>query len=450
MLHRSMRPFCFLGIVLCSVPALQAQQIADSSTVIKPARVETIEPSRIESLHAKVKRQRKVEPAPRMVNGFLVFNGATDGDRQVDPQVAVGPNHVVHGTNGGFTIFDKEGNFIDGVSQNGFEGGIDPKLHYDANNGVFLFDLWVYWDKAKRKPVNISVSETDDPTKAWNTYGVSIPDGVDGGAIGYSKRWIGYGFPGGENKTIVMSMDKCKAGLPAEAFHFKGSFGHPVANQDVDDGLYFFKLQPKKMIITKVTAGDDGNPVATQITSAKHDFEYRHYPPKSPQPGTDKTVASGDRNPKNVVLQNGCLWFSRGLNLDGRAAVMWHQVKLDGTSVQSGVISDPKRSFIQSSVAVNAQEDLIVGFQEAGPDIFVSPRFAFRKSVDPKGTLRDMVSIGEGLAATAGGPWGDYSGCAVDGGNGLDLWTVQSVADAEGKGDTVIARAPMNATGDRK
>ena len=39
------------------------------------------------------------------------------------------------------------------------------------------------WDKAKKKPVNISISETSDPTGAWNTYPVPAPKGRDGGGI---------------------------------------------------------------------------------------------------------------------------------------------------------------------------------------------------------------------------------------------------------------------------
>lgn len=431
------------SIVVLSCNRLACSQEAEAETLtIKPVRVETVEPTRIENLHAKVKKARKQAGSPRTVNGFLVFDGATDGNRQVDPQIAVGPKHVVHATNSGFTIFDKEGNYIDGVSQRGFEGGIDPKLHYDVNNGVFLFDLWVYWDKPKRKPVHFSISETDDPTKAWNTYSISIPDGVDGGAIGYSKRWIGYSYPGGKNNVIVMAMDKCKAGLPAEAYHFKGNLGHPIATQDDEDDLYFFKFRPKKWVISKITAGEDGTPVAIEVASRKHELTYVNYPPKSPQKGTDKRTASGDRNPKNVVLQNGCLWFCRTINCEGRSAVQWHQIKLDGTTVQSGLLSDPKRSYIQSTIAVNKREDVIVGFQETGNDMFISPRFAWRSASDAKGTLRPMVSIGEGKAATEGGAWGDYSGSTVDGENQLNLWTVQSVTDAEGKGDTVIAKVP--------
>ena len=91
---------------------------------------------------------------------------------------------------------------------------------------------------------------------------------------------------------------------------------------------------------------------------------------------------------------------------------------------------------------MNDQLDVLVGFQETGPDQFISPRFAFRRVSDPLGELRPMVSIGEGKAATAGVAWGDYSGSVVDADNGMDLWTIQSVADAEGKGDTVIAKVP--------
>ena len=68
---------------------------------------------------------------------------------------------------------------------------------------------------------------------------------------------------------------------------------------------------------------------------------------------------------------------------------------------------------------------------------------AFRYASDPKGTLREIVSLGEGQGATDGTSWGDYSGSTVDADNFLDLWTIQSITDADGKGDTVIARVPF-------
>ena len=297
--------------------------------------------------------------------------------------------------------------------------------------------------KAKKKPVNISISQTSDPRRAWNTYPVPAPHGRDGGGIGYSKKWIGYTFPGGRERTFILKMAEAKAGKPATVCHFVGSFGHPVLTQDDIEDLYFFKIAGPNFVISRVTDSGDGTPMVVQVASKPHHLKYTGWPPASPQKGTSQKTASGDRNPKNIVLQSGCLWFSHTINCNGRAAVQWHQVKLDGSIVQTGLISDPQSSFIQTTIAVNKNNDVLVGFQETSPEMFISPRLAFRRAKDPLGQLRPMVKLGEGKAATHGTAWGDYSGSVVDGDNLLDLWTVQSIADKDGRGDTVIARVPF-------
>ena len=119
------------------------------------------------------------------MQGILVFSGSTDGNRQVDPQIAIGGGYVVETSNRGILIFDKKGNYINGVSQKCFNDGIDPKLYFDLHNKNFVFDLWWYYDEAKKKPVNIAVSESADPNGAWNIYPISRPKEVDGGGIGY-------------------------------------------------------------------------------------------------------------------------------------------------------------------------------------------------------------------------------------------------------------------------
>ena len=388
-------------------------------------------------------RERRQGGGAREVSGLLVFDGSMDGNRQVDPQIAVGGGFVLHGTNSGLVIYKKDGQFVKGVPQSGFNGGIDPKMFFDPHNRVFGFDLWNPWDKAKLKPVNISVSESDDPTGAWNTYPVPAPGGVDGGGIGFSRAWIGYSFPGGEDRTFVLSMAEAKAGKKATAFHFKGSLGHPVATQDPVDALHFVNVGRKKITVTRVDAGKDGTPAATVIGSAVHGLSFNGYPPKSPQKGTEQVTASGDRNPKNLVLQNGYIWFAQAVNCEGRAAVQWHQMKLDGTLVQTGLLKSETSSYIQPTLAVNAREDVLVGFQETSPDMFISPRLAIRRKADAKGTLRERVSLGEGKGATDGVSWGDYSGSVIDGDNLRDLWTIQSITGEDGKGDTVIARVPF-------
>mgnify|MGYP007089159753 CR=1 FL=1 len=408
---------------------------------VEPVRTEVIEPIINESFNKGGKAMKRSQGGnPRLLNDILVFDGAQDGNRQVDPQIAVGGGFVFHGTNNGFVIYDKKGNYVDGVPQSEFNGGIDPKMHFDLHNKMFLFNLWDPWDGPKKKPVNVSVSASADPRKAWHTYPIPAPQGVDGGGIGYSRKWIGYSFPGGPERTFVFSSLDARAGKPITVFHFAGSLGHPVANQDATDDLLFVSLTREDIVLTTVGAGPKGTPVVKEVIKRPHNFLYFGSPPQSPMKGVEAKTASGDRNPKNLVVQGGALWFSHTVNVEGRAGVQWHQFRLDGTRVQGGTLADTKNSYIQTSIAVNKAKDVLVGFQEAGPEMHISARFAWRKSTDQAGTLRPMIRLHEGRASTEGGAWGDYSGSCIDGDNLTDLWTIQSFANEKGRGGTVIAR----------
>lgn len=421
---------------------LQAQGQGDT---LRPNRIEIINPVHKNSFNNNGQcPERKQGGNPRMVNGYLVFDGSMDGNRQVDPQIAVGGGYVLHGTNNGLVIYNKKGEYIQGISQKCFNNGIDPKLFFDAHNEVFGFDLWVYWDSAKIKPVNVSVSETSDPRAAWNTYPVPAPKGVDGGGIGYSKKWIGYSFPGGEERTFVLKTADAKSGKPATVYHFKGSLGHPVYGQDGTDDIYFFDIEHDKFVIRRVTEAADGTPVCVLVSSKPHNLKYINQPPQSPQFNTKQKVSSGDRNPKNLVLQSGSIWFSQAVNCEGRSAVQWHQVNAaDGTIQQTGLIKSDTTNYIQTTLAVNKKEDVLIGFQEANRNKFVSPRFAYRKATDAAGSIREIIRVGEGTGAADGVAWGDYSGSVVDGDNQLDLWTIQSRANEKGRGETVIVQVPM-------
>ena len=430
-------------LISCKTKGESSENKKEHVEGIKPVTVTVIKPIKKEKFRESNCKQRVQGGNPRKVQGYLVFDGAQDGNRQVDPQIAVGGGYVFHATNLGLVIYDKKGNYIDGVSQKCFNKGIDPKLFFDTHNRIFVFDLWFPWDKEKIKPVNISVSASDDPLGAWNIYAVPSPREVDGGGIGFSKKWIGYSFPGGENKTFVLKTAEAKAGKPASIYHFKGSLGHPVFTRDNIDDLYFFKIEGKEFVITKVTEDENGKPVEIETGRAPHNLKYIKWPPKSPQKGTDQLTASGDRNPKNLVLQNGYIWFSQAVNVDGRSAVQWHQVRLDGTIVQTGLISSKKSSYIQTTIAVNKNNDVLIGFQETSPDMYISPRMTFRYADDPPGTTREIIHLGEGQGATHGVAWGDYSGSCIDGDNLTDLWTVQSTTNKEGKGPCVIAKMPF-------
>lgn len=434
-----MTRFYFLFFIFCFFIRAYSQQVDDK---VYPSRTEVVEPIHKKSFNNDGQcALRKQGGNPRKINGYLVFDGSMDGNRQVDPQIAVGGGYVLHGTNSGIIIYNKKGEFVQGVSQKCFNDGIDPKMFYDVRNKVFVFDMWWYYDKAKKKPVNISVSETSDPTGAWNIYPVSETSEVDGGGIGYSKKWIGYSFPGGTEQTFILKTADAKSGKPVTVYHFKGNLGHPVFVQDNIDDLYFFEIDGNDFVIRKISEDASGQPYCQLVARIPHHLKFLDYPPQSPQKGTSQKVSSGDRNPKNIVLQNGYIWFSQAVNCDGRSAVQWHQVDpANGTIVQTGLIKNDTSNYIQTTMAVNKNNDVLIGFQEAGENMFISPRFAYRKAKDKPGTIRKIVSVGEGRGAADGVAWGDYSGSVVDGDNQKDLWTIQSIANEKGRGETVIVK----------
>jgi hypothetical protein len=111
--------------------------------------------------------------------------------------------------------------------------------------------------------------------------------------------------------------------------------------------------------------------------------------------------------------------------------------------VQTGLIKSDTTNYIQTTLAVNKQNDVLIGFQEVNNKTYISPRFTYRYASDKPGTVRDIVRVGEGRGAADGVAWGDYSGSVVDGDNQIDLWTIQSIANEKGRGETVVVKVPM-------
>jgi hypothetical protein len=434
-----------LCLALLSLLLLKCVYAQDNIDTLRPSHTEIVNPIHKPNFNNNNEcPERKQGGNTRIMNGYQVFDGSMDGDRQVDPQIAVGGGYVFEGSNKGLIIYDKKGQFVQGVSQKCFNNGIDPKLVYDMHNKVFLFDMWWYYDKAKTKPVNIAVSETSNPTGAWNIYPVSRTEEVDGGGIGYSKKWIAYSYPGGDENTFVMHSADAIAGKPATIYHFKGSLGNPIFMQDNIDDLYFFDIEKGNFVIRKVSEDASGQPYCVVVSKKPHNLKYIDYPPQSPQKGTEQKVSSGDRNPKNCVYQNGSIWFSQAVNCEGRSAVQWHQIRAkDGTILQTGLIKSDTTNYIQTTIAVNKKKDVVIGFQEVNGNSFISPRFTYRMAKDAPGTTRKIIRVGEGVAATDGAAWGDYSGSTIDGDNLMDLWTVQSRANTKGKAESVIVKIPF-------
>jgi hypothetical protein len=369
---------------------------------------------------------------------ILSFNGTEfPSQGQIDPQIAVGGNYVLHASNAGVSIYDKQGNLKQASGLNCFTkstDAFDPKLFFDYTNKFFGFGVWDGYNDAQKKPMRLMFSQTDNPTQAWNIYSIPANDGKDGGSIGYGKKWIIYAYT--ENLNLILNASDCKKGKPTKIYKFKTALGQPVFNQDNGASYAFDVDMDKRAFVLKRIDEKKAVPFITIVWAAPNESTFTEMPEFSPQAGTDVLVSSGDFHPKNAVIQNNTLWFTHDVKDNDHSAIEWFQLSLeDGSVMQKGLISKEGTNYIHPTIAVNKRGDMAIGFQETNADMYISVRATYRLDADEVGTTRKVINVEEGDSPyndksnkEIQQAWGDYSGSVVDGDNGLDFWFSQSIA----------------------
>ncbi len=168
-------------------------------------------------------------------------------------------------------------------------------------------------------------------------------------------------------------------------------------------------------------------------------------------------VDADDARIGNAVFRNGHVYYAQtvalppgGTGYGLHTAVQWVELDTSGAFVQGGRIEDARanpwnggHSYAFGSLAVNAHNDVLVGFSEFESDDFVDAGYSFRAGSDAAGTMRAPVTLKDGEGPyvklrDSGGRnrWGDYSGTQVDPSDDLTLWTVQEYARIpSGRGD---------------
>ncbi len=105
------------------------------------------------------------------------------------------------------------------------------------------------------------------------------------------------------------------------------------------------------------------------------------------------------------------------------------------TVLNVGRIDDPTAavSYSAPSLAVNAQNDLLIGHAAFSGNIHPSGAYTLRTAGTAPSPSNLFASGLNTYFKTFGGPsnrWGDYSHAQVDPTNDRDFWTVQEFADA--------------------
>ncbi|MBL0355361.1 MAG: hypothetical protein IPP72_00050 [Chitinophagaceae bacterium] len=413
-------------------------------------------------------------PAPNQT-----FVGHVDPGNGIPPDThgAVGPNHVVTATNDFVRIHTKTGAVISTVSITTFAGvpnTCDPYIKYDqVSNRWFYSAIDCSGNNGNR--VAVLVSQTSDPTANWfrYTFAPNVPSGaffLDHPYLGFDDRWVvvsGRKFPsGGFSGPILFLLDKAKLlasqpvsfGVDAQAIEKTAADGDaplPVT-------VYGINPSPGTFYVLQNWNGNSGGNGLIRLSTVTGNIPNAVWNtsapgavfPSSPQPWTSATgnvaeqagetrrLATNDARISTGVMVNGNIWCAHHIGVSAsNVAVQWWQLNGTpgapfGSVLQRGRIgaglNNNYRYF--PGIAVNSNEDVMVGYTVSSSTSKVSCGYSFRSNTTAPNTMDDEVVYKVGLSTYykdfGGGRarWGDYSHSALDPSDG-SLWTIQEYAD---------------------
>ncbi|MBN1339774.1 MAG: PKD domain-containing protein [Bacteroidales bacterium] len=400
------------------------------------------------------------------------FAGLGDNNTSIPPDVngCAGPDHLMITLNTEVRIQNKTGTTISTLSLGSFWAGLpgasqsfDPKILFDPSA-----QRWIIVCPSSSTPsasrLLVGASETSDPTGNWNLYALDADPAntawFDYPSFGFNKNWIvvtGNMFSGGSFQTNVFFVIKkadMYSGTAAPQYTrltYTPSFTIVPAityDEDLED-IY---------LISNIGGGTTNGNIAKYTISGGFGAEtltfdgYINTPNGwsnnpagngdfSPQLGTTQKISAGDTRMQNVIYRNGKLWAVHHVFLPAgnpiRSAVQWWELDENGTVLQFGRVDDPTGEFhfTYPTIAVNAMEEILIGYSSHSANQYASASYSFRTADDPPNTLRDRYQFKDGKAKyykTFGGGqnrWGDYSATQVDPANDLNFWTLQEYAE---------------------
>jgi hypothetical protein len=406
--------------------------------------------------------------------------GATKTESPPDTNGAVGLDKLMVALNSNYVIQRKsDGAVLSTVSMDTFWGAVgahhpfDPRVLYDPYS-----DRWLV--SAADDPLLASssilygISDTGDPQGSWHLYALDADatgaTWADFPTLGFNRSTVAIGvnmFAAGgmtyvRGRLIVLDYASLRAGRggsPVDVSVPGGFALQPVATYsptepmlylvehlESNSGTYrFWSLSGTTL--TLVGGAPKVNPLGGWTSSGPGNVL-----PQEEGAGID----SGDSRVGNAVFRNGHVYYAQtigfppggGPGFVTHTGVQWVELDTSGAFVQGGRIEDPGalpwnggRSYAFASLAVNARNDVLVGFSEFESDDFVDAGYAFRSATDLPNTLREPITLkdGEGpYTKKRGGRnrWGDYSSSQVDPSDDLSLWTLQEYARSpSGRGE---------------
>ena len=421
------------------------------------------------------------------------------GCQPPDQAIAASSNWEVQGVNTSFAVYNHAGTLQSGWPKNAQNffgvanpGSCDP-------NGPFLSDPRAFYDPADGRfwvaslqvegafGINscpeksiywVAVSQTGDPTGAWNIYAFDMTFGTTNAAdytqIGLDKRafYFGgnmfnqFGSAYVYDEIFAASKANMEAGSSVTAHGLKnikvGSTFidtlQPVLVEGVSPkpGLFVDSFNMNSNCFSAcngINVFAMANPLtAPTLTEKTIDSMTYSVPPNADEPGCTQCIETLDtRISGTPVYSNGNIWFALGTGVNNGSGtvsgVLWGEVKptlsgstiTGGTMVQNAALSfsgDRAASF--GAVMPDKSDNMIMVFDSMSSLLNPSTYFAGRKSGNALGTLSAPRTLKKGAAPTTNSRWGDYEATSYEGATTNHIWIASQFSGSNGDWATEI------------
>ena len=363
-----------------------------------------------------------------------------------DPELAVGPDHVIAVVNAAVEIYDKSGTSL--------VGPLDLESFYSVLGlgcTIFAFDPNVLYDESADRFIIaadgngteycVAVSETGDATGAYTFY--AFPVDVGGAFFDYPHAGVGDEaiyvganmFGGGTGRIFAFEKQAMYDGLPAASVtHDLGSDSTPqpmnIKGAFPADGVHYIITSRSGAGVFALYSWEDPFGTNTLADVGTLDLPADHgvsvgFGIGSPQAGG---VSIGSIDPRGLDFEyrDGTAWVTNlvSCNPGGGTVncVQWGQIDVGTTTIaQSGVFATDAEYRIFPDLAVNGCGDMAVGYTKTTAATTPAVWVAARTAGDPAGTIQGELEIKAGEVPFGESRWGDYTGMTADP-DGSTLW----------------------------
>jgi uncharacterized repeat protein (TIGR01451 family) len=423
----------------------------------------------------------QVSPAPSSSFAALEDNGEV---APPDTSGAVGPQHLVIACASELRIMTRAGAVLETTSQERFWSGVasnifDTRVVYDPYGQRFI--MTAAGDPAGANPrLCIAVSSSSDPTGSWYRWSEDVdatsPIYADSPAVGFNKTWIVvqanlynkttfefvrsdvyaynkanlYANGTGQRTRLGFSSSLGGSQTPATMYDPTIAVVYFVKNWNgrVEDGsggahgfLRLFSLSggigSERLNVTNSLGEEVFAEIgASWAETSPGDIDIL------PQLRSTSKIYAGDSRIQNVHFRDGLVYCAHTVFLPGaaptHAAAQWWGIAANsGEVIHFGRVHDPTGTnmFAYPTIAANRYHDLLLGYSRFSPNEYPSVAYSFRRDTDAIDELRGEVVLKAGdtnynVPIFGQNRWGDWSATMVDGGNDVDLWTIQEYAAA--------------------